>query len=184
MKKPQTLSLQDQLLKSGLASEAKAKQIKSEKRKQTKLQRNQGIEINDEIRLEVEIARQQQIEHDRELNQLRKQAEEQKALAAQIKQLVELNRIPQDENGVSYQFNDNNKIKKVYIAESVRTALIAGKAGIIKMDAGYEIVPVEIAEKIRIRNAACVLVLNQETPGDNGADDPYSAYAIPDDLIW
>ena len=184
MKKPQTLSLQEQLLKSGLASDSKAKQVKSEKRKQSKQQRNNGVEIVDEVKLSAEQVRQQQAERDRELNRLRKEAEEQKALAAQIKQIAELNRIAKDDNGLAYQFNDGNKVKSVYVAEKVREALINGRAGIVRFDSSYEIVPAEIARKIQERDATCVVVLNQPTQDMPAADDPYAAYQIPDDLIW
>lgn len=184
MKKPHTLSLQDQLLKSGLASDAKAKQVKAEKRKQSKQTRNNGVEIVDEVKLSAEQARQQQVERDRELNRLRKLAEEQKALAAQIRQIVELNRIVKDANGIAYQFNDDNKVKTVHVAEKVREALINGRAGIVRLEGGYEIVPAEIARKIQERDAGCVVVLNQHTQDMSAADDPYAAYQIPDDLIW
>ncbi len=184
MKKPQTLSLQEQLLKSGLASDAKAKQVKSEKRKQSKQQRNNGVEIVDEVKLSAEQARQQQMGRDRELNRLRKEVEERKALAAQIKQIAELNRIAKDDNGLAYQFNDDNKVKSVYVAEKVREALINGRAGIVRLDSGYEIVPAEIARKIQDRDAGSVVVLNQPTQDVPAADDPYAAYQIPDDLVW
>lgn len=184
MKKPQTLSLQEQLLKSGLASDAKAKQVKAEKRKQTKQQRNNGIETTDQVKLSVEQARLQQAERDRELNQQRKQADEQKALAAQIRQIVEMNRIAKDDNGMLYQFNDANKVKAVYVAKNVREALIEGRAGIVRLDNGYEIVPAEIARKIQERDAGSVVMLNQDTRNAATADDPYAAYQIPDDLLW
>jgi len=184
MKKPQTLSLQEQLLKSGLASDAKAKQVKSEKRKQSKQQRNNGVEIVDEIKLDVEQARLQQLERDKELNQLRKLAEEQKALAAQIKQIVELNCIAQDEHGLAYQFTDDKKVKSVYVSHKVREALIDGRAGIIRIGRSYNIVPTEIAKKIQIRDAGGVVVLNQATHEIAAADDPYAAFQIPDDLLW
>lgn len=184
MKKPQTLSLQEQLLKSGLANETKAKQVKTEKRKQTKQQRNNGIEMVDEVKLNVEQLRLQQAERDRELNQLRKQAEEQKALAAQIRQLVELNIIAQDQNGIAYQFTDDSKVKNVYVSQKVREALIEGRAAIVRLDAGYRIVPAEIARKIQSRHAASVVVLNEEKHDVAVTDDPYAAFQIPDDLIW
>jgi uncharacterized protein YaiL (DUF2058 family) len=184
MKKPQTLSLQEQLLKSGLASETKAKQVKSEKRKQTKQQRNNGVETVDDLKLNVEQVRLQQAERDRELNQLRKQAEEQKALAAQVRQLVELNIIAQDENGIAYQFTDDGKVKSVYVSPKVREALIEGRVAIVKLDAGYRLVPAEIARKIQSRHAYSVVVLNEEKSAVAAADDPYAAYEIPDDLIW
>jgi uncharacterized protein YaiL (DUF2058 family) len=184
MKKPQTLSLQDQLLQSGLASDAKAKQIKTDKRKKSKLQRNQGIETVDELKLNLEQTRLQQAERDRELNLLRKQAEEKKALMAQIKQIVTLNRIQQDENGVIYQFNHRNKVKTVYASENVRLALINGRIGIVYIDTHYELVPAEIARKIMSRDAESVVLLNENSKEMQATEDPYAAYQIPDDLIW
>ena len=184
MKKTQTLSLQEQLLKSGLTSDAKAKQVKTEKRKQDKLKRNNGVELVDDIKLSAEQQRQQQIERDRELNRQRKLADEQKALAAQIKQITELNRIAQDANGVAYQFSDANKVKSLYVNEKVRTALIEGRAGIVKLEHHYEIVPAEIARKIQARDADSVIVLNQAGNDIPAADDPYADYQIPDDLMW
>jgi uncharacterized protein YaiL (DUF2058 family) len=184
MKKTPTLSLQDQLLKSGLASDAKAKQVKTEKRKQAKVQRNNGVEIVDEIKLSAEQARQQQAERDRELNRLKQQAEAQKALAAQIVQISQLNRIEQDSNGLAYQFNHQNKVKTIYVSEKVREALINGRAGIIGLDSGYEIVPAEIARKIQDRDVSRVVVLNQISQATLAEDDPYADYQIPDDLMW
>lgn len=184
MKKPQLNPLQAQLLKSGLASEAKAREVKSEKRKQDKLKRNNGVEIVDEIKLSAEQQRQQQIDRDRELNRQRKQADDEKALLAQIKQIAELNRIAQDNNGVAYQFNDSGKVKTVYIADKVRQALIDGRAGIVKLDQHYEVVPAEVARKIQDRHQTSVLVLNQVSHQIAAEDDPYAAFQIPDDLMW
>ena len=185
MKKPQTLSLQEQLLKSGLATETKAKEVKAEKRKQGKQQRNNGVEIVDEIKLDLEQARKQQADRDRELNQLRKQAEEEKALIAQIRQIVEQNRIAQDENGIAYKFNDGNKVKSLYVEEKVRLALINGRAGIVRYDKSYEIVPAEVALKIQGCQAESVLVLNQDVDGAAGSEvDPYAGFEVPDDLVW
>ena len=184
MKKPQLNPLQAQLLKSGLASEAKAKQVKAEKRKQDKLQRNNGVEIVDDIKLSAEQARQQQMERDRELNWQRKQAEEQKAQAAQIKQITLLNKIEQDNNGLTYQFNHDNKVKTVYVSDKVREALINGRAGIVHLASGYEIVPAEVARKIQNRDVHAVVVLNQVTQDVTAEDDPYAEYQIPDDLMW
>ncbi len=184
MKKPQTLSLQEQLLKSGLSNDAKLKQVKAEKRKQTKLERNNGVEIVDEIKLSAEQLRQQQVERDRELNRQRKLAEEQKALGAQIKQIVEMNRITQDPNGLAYNFTDDNKVKTLYVADKVREALINGRAGIAKVNGHYEIVPAEVARKVQARDAGSIVVLNEATQDVAAADDPYAKFQIPDDLMW
>lgn len=184
MKKTSSLSLQEQLLKSGLTSDAKVKQVKSEKRKQDKLKRNNGIDIVDEVKLSTEQQRQQQIERDRELNRQRKSADEQKALAAQIKQITEMNRIAQDANGAAYQFTDDNKVKVVYVSDKVRGALIDGRAAIVKLQTGYELVPAEVARRIQVRDAASVVLLNVTSHDIPTEDDPYAAYQIPDDLMW
>ena len=184
MKKPQLNPLQAQLLKSGLASEAKAREAKAEKRKQDKLKRNNGVEIVDEVKLSAEQLRQQQAERDRELNRQRKEAEDRKALLAQIKQIAELNRIAQDVNGVAYQFNDGGKVKNVNVADNVRQALIDGRAAIVRVEQHYQIVPAEIARKIQARDADSVMVLNDISHDLPAEDDPYAAYQIPDDLMW
>lgn len=184
MKKPQLNPLQAQLLKSGLANEAKAREVKAEKRKQDKLKRNNGVEIVDDVKFSAEQARQQQIERDRELNRQRKEAEDRKALTAQIKQLAELNRIAQQADGLSYQFSDDGKVKTVYVSHKVREALIDGRAGIVKLAHGYDIVPAEIARRIQVRDADSVVVLNQPTQQVAVEDDPYAAFQIPDDLMW
>lgn len=184
MKKPQTLSLQEQLLKSGLSNDAKLKQVKAEKRKQTKLERNNGVEIVDDVKLSAEQLRQQQAERDRELNRQRKLADEQKALAAQIRQIVDLNRIAPDPNGVAYNFSDGSKVKTLYLAEKTRAALVNGRAGIARVDDRYEIVPAEIARKVLARDAGSIVVLNEATEDLTGEDDPYAAYQVPDDLMW
>lgn len=105
-------------------------------------------------------------------------------MAAQIKQITLLNRIAQDSNGVIYQFNHANKVKTVYVAEKVREALINGRAGIVSLESGYEIVPAEVARKIQDRDAQAVIVLNQATQDVAAEDDPYAAFQIPDDLMW
>ena len=184
MKKPKLTALQEQLLKSGLTNDAKVKQVKAEKRKQTKLQRNNGVEVVDDIKLSAEQARQQQAERDRELNRQRKLAEEQKALAAQIKQIVQLNRIAQETDGAAYQFSHANKVKTIYVNQKVREALVNGRAGIVFLEPDYEIVPAEVVRKIQARDASCVVVLNEATQDIVAEDDPYANYQIPDDLIW
>lgn len=185
MKKPKLTALQEQLLKSGLSNDAKLKQAQAEKRKQVKQQQHQGVTAVDEVKLSLEQMRQQQMERDRQLNRQKNLADEHKALTAQIKQLVELNRIAQDVNGVAYQFSDAGKVKTVHVSEKLREALIAGRVGIIRLQAGYEVVPLAVALKIQQRDQACVVVLNQATENDEFvAEDPYAAYQIPDDLIW
>jgi uncharacterized protein YaiL (DUF2058 family) len=180
----QKLSLQEQLLKSGLVSTAKAKSVKTDKLKQARLQRNNNLQVVDEVR---ELALKVQTEkagRDKLLNQLRQQQEEQKNIAAQVKQLIELNRLPQDDNGIAYRFNDANKIKTLYVSEAMREQIIVGKLAVVKFAQHYEVVIKEVADKIALRDKASVIVDNRESAVDAVQGGGYAAYQIPDDLIW
>ena len=178
------LSLQEQLLKAGLVSEAKAKTVKTEKRKQEKLKQKNNVEEVDLAKLFAERAKAEQLEKDRLLNLQKAQELEKKAIAAQIKQLIEEHKLPQDPDGVAYNFTDRNLVKKLYVSETMRDSLIRGRVAIVKFEKKYEIVNAEAAEKIRAREAACVLVFNQTTSSPTEVDDPYAAFQIPDDLMW
>jgi uncharacterized protein YaiL (DUF2058 family) len=181
----QKLSLQDQLLKSGLVSSAQAKTAKSDKRKQTEQQRKNNVTVVDEAKALVQKAQAEKAERDRELNQLKTQQEEQKHLIAQVKQLIELNKQSRDADGVAYHFNDDNKVKTLYVSDTMREQLIRGRLAIVKLGESYEVVSSEVAKKINLRDAACVIVHNEPIANTvDNKDDPYADYQIPDDLMW
>jgi uncharacterized protein YaiL (DUF2058 family) len=176
-------SLQDQLLKSGLANNNQAKQVRAEKRKQTKKQRKNKVEVVDETKQLVQEARTKQIEKDKLLNQQRNQEAEKKQLANQIAQLIELNKLTKNDDGVAYKFTDKNVVKSIYISEDLRNKIIAGKLAVVKSGAHYEVVPAKVAEKIQQRNEQAVIVLFAEKE-DEDVDDDYKDFEIPDDLMW
>ena len=181
----QKLSLQEQLLKSGLVSSAKAKNIKSDKYKQDQLQRNNNIAVVDEAKELVQKALAEKVEKDRALNLQIKEQEQQKHLQAQIKQLIELNKQPREPDGLAYHFTDENKVKTLYVSETMREALIKGRLAIVKLGKNYEVVVSEVAKKISLRAAASVIVHNELSAETvDSKDDPYAAFEIPDDLMW
>ncbi len=181
----QKLSLQEQLLKSGLVSSAKAKNIKSDKYKQEHLKRNNNIAVVDEAKELVQKILAEKVERDRALNLQIKQQEEQKHLQAQVKQLIELNKQPKDADGLAYHFTDENKVKTLYVSEAMRDALIKGRLAIVKQSKNYEVIDSEVAKKISQRDAVSVIVHNeQSTATVDNQDDPYAAFEIPDDLMW
>lgn len=184
MNKPK-LSLQEQLLKSGLVSKAQAKTVKTEKHKQEQLQRKNNISVTDEAKELAQKARAEQIARDQELNQQRQQQEQQKQLFAQIKQLIEQNKLPRDDNGEAYRFTWNNKVKTLYVDDAMRAKLINGAYAIVKSGRAYEVVTAEIAKKIHERHADSVVLHNDPaTLPANPSDDAYAAYEVPDDLMW
>ena len=181
----QKLSLQEQLLKSGLVSSAKAKYIKSDKYKQEQLKRNNNIAVVDEAKELVQKALAEKVERDRELNLQIKQQEQQKELLAQIKQLIDLNKQPQDADGFAYNFTDENKVKTLYVSETMRDSIIKGRLAIVKLANKYEVVAADVAHKISQRDAASVIVYyEQGAETADTKDDPYAAFEVPDDLMW
>ena len=100
------MSLQDQLLKAGLIDDKKANKIKKNKHKQTKQKQKNKIETTDEAKLAAQQTQAGKAQRDRQLNQQRKAEAERKAIAAQVRQLVEMNRQPRDEGDITYSFTD------------------------------------------------------------------------------
>lgn len=176
-------SLQDQLLKAGLADEKKAKAIRSEKRKKRKQQPKGAVEVN-EAEMRARQAREEKAERDRQLNLERQQAAEKKAIQAQIRQLVETNRLDRSRGKTSYQFVHDKKIKKLFVDDTMVDQLSRGRLAIVFVNDNYEIVAEGVARKIMERDESAVVVLHDRTKDDVGEDDPYAGYEIPDDLMW
>ena len=177
-------SLQDQLLKAGLTDAKKAKQIKKAKQKQQKVQRRSKTEAVDETRQQVQQARREKAERDRQLNDKRKAEADKKAIAAQVKQLIEGSRIARDGADIDYNFTDNNKIKKILVSNTMRDQLSCGRLAIVSLHGKYEVVPAAVADKISQRMPERVIVCNEGVVEEVDEDDPYADYKIPDDLMW
>lgn len=176
-------SLQDQLLKAGLADEKKAKAIRSEKRKQRK-QQPKGTVQESETEIRARKAREEKAERDRQLNLERQKAAEKKAIQAQIRQLVETNRLDRSRGETSYQFVHDKKIKKIFVDDTMVDQLSRGRLAIVFVKDQYEIVAEAVARKIMERDESAVVVLHDRKADDAGEDDPYAGYEIPDDLMW
>jgi uncharacterized protein YaiL (DUF2058 family) len=176
-------SLQDQLLGAGLVDKKKAKQVKKDKRKSDKVQRKSKEKAVDEVKLQAEQARQEKIERDRQLNQERQAAAEEKAIQAQIIQLIEHHRITK-QGETAYNFTDGKTIKKIYIDDTLTGQLSRGQIALVRNGDDYELVPKVVAEKIAQRNDSFIVVANEKQDNADDEDDPYADYPIPDDLMW
>jgi len=177
-------SLQDQLLNAGLSNKTKAKQIRTEKRKQSKKQHKNKIVVEDETKQLVQETKAKQLEKDRLLNQQRNEEAEKKQIANQILQLIELNKVAKDEEGLAYNFTDQNKVKIIYVTEDCKTKIISGRLAIVKSKSNYEVVDTRVAEKIKQRNESIVIVQFTEQSDEQDSDDDYQGFEVPDDLMW
>lgn len=181
------ISLQDQLLNSGLIDKSKANQVKKGKYKQSKQQRNSKTTQTHEVTILAQQALAEKQAKDRELNLQKKVEAEEKAIVAQIKQLIKENAVAKakGDDALAYNFSDHKLVKKIYVSETTLKHISNGKLAIVKYDSTYELVPAIVAEKIKQRDASYVLVMNDKIQEETSAiDDPYADFQIPDDLMW
>ena len=178
------VSLQEQFLKAGLVDKKKVKLANQDKSKQKKDERKSGTQSVDEVRLAALETQRKNAERARELNAQRDAAANQKAIVAQIAQMVQKNRQGKGNHGeLPYNFTFNNKIERFYVTAAVQAHLVAGRLVIICLGGAVELVPRIIADKIAERDPAIVVRVKQAST-EVDEDDPYAAFQIPDDLMW
>jgi uncharacterized protein YaiL (DUF2058 family) len=186
-------SLQEQLLKAGLVDESRAKQATKEKQKRANHARKSvGRSAPKKVEPAKAAAQKRQAERvarDNALNEKRKQALDQKAIAAQVKQLIETNKVDRSKGEIPYSFVYRKKIKKMFIGETEKNLLAAGRLAIVTTVLAnegrrFELVPMEVARKIAERDPETVIELKQQDDNASPEDDPYADYKIPDDLTW
>lgn len=176
-------SLQEQFLKAGLVDKKKVKQANHEKSNQKKVERQTGAQSVDEVRLAALETQRKNAERARELNAQRDAAATQKAIAAQIAQMVQQNRQSKGAGDIAYNFTHGSKIKRIYVSTEVQGHLVAGRLVIVCHGEAIELVPKVIADKIAERDPSLVVRVAKSS-AEVDEDDPYAAYKIPDDLMW
>jgi len=172
----------DQLLKAGLVNKNQLNKAKKSKHRQ-KTANLPADPVGREVAASAQRAAADKAARDRELNRRQQEAQAHKAVQAQVRQLVELNRLPHD-GEIGYNFQDGNAIKKLFVSQDIHDRLGRGVLAIARRDSGYAVIPAVVAEKIRLRDAACILSQAATMPVADGDDDPYADYQVPDDLMW
>jgi len=174
---------QEQLLKAGVVSKQQVHKANKDKQKKKK-QLNKKQTAPDESQIKAQLAAKEKAQRDRELNQRKEEQARNKAISAEINQLISGNRIDRSkECEIAYNFEHQKKVKRIYINEQMKQQVIQGKLGIARIEGRYELVPRAIADKIQQRNEKrVIIVINEEAVTDE--NDPYADFKIPDDLIW
>ena len=189
-------SLQDQLLGSGLIQKQKAKNIQTAKKKAVKQSRKNNTELVDEAAELAKKAQEEQRQKSQALNAKQKEEAENKAVLAQIRQIIELNSIykapkelPEDDL-VAYNFTDDGKIKTLHVSPQNHDLITRGRIAIAKLlntkQTDYLLISAEAANKIKERDSSSIVLLNDASTQENEAeaDDPYADFEVPDDLMW
>ncbi|MDV9033526.1 DUF2058 domain-containing protein [Pseudomonas sp. RAC1] len=178
-----SLSLRDQLLKAGLVNQKQVSQTNKAEKKQKRLQHKGQLEVDDSQQRQAKEAMAEKARKDQELNRQLQEKAEQKARAAQVKQLIEATRLPKLNTEDYFNFVDDKKVKRIAVNALMRSKLSNGSLAIVAHGGGYEVIPREAAVKVQERAPQRILLLNTHVE-ETDEDDPYAAYKIPDDLMW
>ena len=152
------LSLQDQLLKAGIADKKQANKARQEKR--AKQKKNKGEKATSKLNQ----AQQDQLanaKRSQELNRQLNQEKEKQEKLSQVKQLIEANRLKLDKYEEPYYFKVGKKIKKLYVNEDITKKLGSGVLAIVHFDGLFEIVPDKVAQQVADRDQDSLIVLQK-----------------------
>ncbi|HEJ7837431.1 DUF2058 domain-containing protein [Serratia marcescens] len=176
------LTLQEQMLKAGLVTSKKMAKVQRTAKK-SRVQTREAREA-------VEENKKAQLERDKQLNEQQKQAALSKEYKAQVKQLIEMNRIVLAKGDIGFNFTDGNLIKKILVDKATQTQLINGRLAIARLvvenreECEYAIIPASVADKIAQRDAASIVLHSALSQEEQDEDDPYADFKVPDDLMW
>ncbi len=110
------LTLQEQMLKAGLVTNKKMAKVQRTAKK-SRVQAREAKEA-------VEEKKRLQLERDKQLSEQQKQATLLKEYKAQVKQLIEMNRITPAKGDIDFKFTDNNVIKTLEVDKVTQSQLI------------------------------------------------------------
>lgn len=174
-------SLQEQLRQAGIANQKQVVSARKAKNTKEKMQRK-GHEVVDETAELVKQHDAQKLARDRALNEDKNRIAQNKAIQAQIRELIELNAIS-ERGDIEFRFDHAGTIKSLLLPNDVRQALIRGALAIVGQDDALSIVPANVAHKIAERDQNWQVLMNTRTE-ETTEDDDYADYAVPDDLMW
>ncbi|MEH0664746.1 DUF2058 domain-containing protein [Vibrio scophthalmi] len=170
------LTLQEQMLKAGLVNEKKLKKAK----KGSKKSRVQAREV----KAAVEEQKKAQVERDKALSKEQNEQRLSKEIRAQVKQLIQMNKLDLGDGEIKYNFTDGTLVKSLYVTELVRTQLSKGILAIVREDESYVVIPSSVANKIAQRDEGVIVDQKEADEVTIAEDDPYAEFVVPDDLMW
>ena len=182
-----SMSLREQLLAAGLGTKKQAKQADQEQRQQEQRKHEQRHQNKRKAEpaapTPAQLAQAAKAARDKELNRKRQEQAQLRARETEIKQLIEQHRLPRVESDEYYNFVHGKKIRRVAVDAQRREQIMAGTVFVVRYHGQTAVVPAEIAEKIRERDARAVVTHSADVPAPEG-DDPYKDFVVPDDLTW
>jgi uncharacterized protein YaiL (DUF2058 family) len=172
--------LQAQLLKAGLVKTDKIRKAAQQKRDVAR-----RSPAPDPAAEQLSQAQQRKADSDRTHNRQQQEQRERKAQAAQIRQLIESQRLDRSGGEAAYQFVEAGKIRKIYLHEAQRVQVVKGTLAVVRLGRNFELVPPATAHRIAERDPTLVVGRTAHAaPLAAPPPDPYADYPVPDDLMW
>ena len=179
-----SLSLREQLLKAGLVNEKQVQKVEQQQGRQEHGQKKKNLPPPPDRNAEARKAQAEKAARDQAIQRTRNEKSERKARRAGLRQLVEQNRIPRIESEDPFNFIDGRKVRRIAVNAEVRARINGGELLIVRHDGFYALVPKEVGERVRERDAEMVVALPASGAAPGTDDDPYRDFVVPDDLTW
>lgn len=192
-------SLQDQLIQAGLATREQGKKAERKKRAQEQQKRHASkpgkkkkapanTETGPDTKQRAKAQLSAKKEQDKARAKERNKAADEKALRAQLKQIIlehDVRIREKSDKDEPYNFVHGTKIKRIHVNPEQRVQLINGSLVIVNNDGLYYFVPDKIAKTIAERDPKLIILVNNEKKEEASEDDEYYAkFQVPDDLDW
>lgn len=187
-----SLSLQEQLLKAGIAKPKQAKKARRDKAQHNKAARKSGKPqdtAEQKLSREVDAAHAAKRAADRKRAQAVNTERDQREKKRQALQIMRDNRIaiePPSADEPAYSYTIKGRIRHVPVSREQRQRLADGKLAIVRYDGDTALVDTATAERLEkiipksvFRNSP-----KAQASATHDADDPYAGYEVPDDLMW
>ena len=170
-----SMSLREQLLAAGFGKKKAAEQAERTAKEQQRIAQAQAAQAANQA---AKAARAQA------LQQRRQEEADRKERWTQIKLLIEQHRLPKVESDEYFNFVSRGKVRRLAVDAQLRERIISGELMIVRCEGKHDVLPRDIAERIRGYDARAVIRLQDAASEPPSEDDPYKDYVVPDDLKW
>jgi len=155
-----SLSLREQLLAAGLGTKKQVKQADHQERQQRYKDKTGAQEA--ERQRAAQQAAAAKAARDQELNRQRQIQAEKKEKAAQIKQLIEQNRLPKLQTDEYFNFIHRQKVHRIAVDADLRARIVGGQVVLVRCEGKYDMVLADVAAKIRERDERALVARKPE----------------------
>ncbi|HHS99466.1 MAG TPA: DUF2058 domain-containing protein, partial [Thiomicrospira sp.] len=144
-----------------------------------------GQAVVSEAALLAAQAAEEKAKRDRKLNLERQQQQAKKAKLAELRQIIDTNKINDYDGDIVYHFADGKQVKTLNVNSKIHRGLVVETIRIVRFGGSYILISSEAAEKVEKRDKEALIKI----PGNDDSiskedQDYYAQFEIPDDLVW